>query len=172
MARNGRERPRMRKEAPAGFEPANGGFAIRCLSRLATAPCGYCSLAMWGSGRPRIARFANIVISLLATTGQVNGCGRTGDRQRQTAGTPPAWPKLATAHRGRRGGWCRPGESAFPAPCRPIAAGACSMNYLRFLRRLGGTLPGVAAAGGISRSKSKARTNLTGGEPNDSSLSW
>ena len=26
------------EEAPPGFEPGNRGFAIRCLSRLATAP--------------------------------------------------------------------------------------------------------------------------------------
>lgn len=26
------------KEAPVGVEPTNGGFAIRCLSHLATAP--------------------------------------------------------------------------------------------------------------------------------------
>ena len=32
------EIPRQNEEAPPGFEPGYGGFAIRCLSRLATAP--------------------------------------------------------------------------------------------------------------------------------------
>ena len=26
-------------EAPAGFEPANAGFAVPCLTNLATVPC-------------------------------------------------------------------------------------------------------------------------------------
>src|SRR6266511_4282363 len=43
-------------EAPAGFEPANAGFAVPCLTNLATVPCleGHAGIAEpdWRQGPP------------------------------------------------------------------------------------------------------------------------